>query len=101
MIPEMRAEPGAAGGPEAPERAVDGAVARQSIGVVMTNPTVRSVVYPRRAAAVFDKLCSHPQQRLMALGKISHLGGPVVHLGVDIDRVFGSQGGVIDSFQMP
>src|ERR1051325_6262732 len=83
----MRAEPRAAGGPEAPQWSIDRRCLSPEIGVVMTDPTTRAVLNTRRARAVLDQFRNHPQQRLVTLRKISRLGRPVVHLGVDIDGV--------------
>ena len=54
----------------------------------------RPVVGPRRPSARLAQLLDQVEQRLVALGEVRHLGGPVVHLGVDVDRVLAAPGGV-------
>src|ERR1051325_11992609 len=61
VLPEMRAEPRAASGPEAPEWSIDRRRLSPQIGVVMTHPTVRTVLHTRRARSVLHQLGNHPQ----------------------------------------
>ena len=54
----------------------------------------RAVVRLRGPSARLAQLLDQVEQRLVALGEVRHLGGPVVHLGVDVDRVLAAPGGV-------
>src|SRR5688500_8988919 len=78
VIPKVRAEPCAAGGPHAPEWSIDGSCLSPQIGVVMTHPTARAVMHPRSARAVLDQFGHHPQQRLVTLRQVRGFGRPVV-----------------------
>src|SRR6185369_9773434 len=77
----------AASGPEPPEWSIDGRRLSPEIGVVMTDPAARAVLNLRRARAILNQLRHHPKQRLVTLGEIRRLDGPVVHLRVDVDGV--------------
>src|SRR5678816_3767899 len=87
VIPQMRAKPRAARGPEPPEWSINGRGLSPQIRVVMTNPATRAVLNTRSACAILHQLRHHPQQWLVTLGKVRGLGWPVVHLRVDVDRV--------------
>src|SRR5215207_3319519 len=56
VMPQMRAEPCTAGGPETPKRAIEGGSLSPKIGVVMTNPSSRAVMNTRRARPILDQL---------------------------------------------
>ena len=55
---------------------------------MVRHPAVVDVVELLRGLlAVRDHLVDHVEERLMALGEVRGLGGPVVHFRVDVDRV--------------
>ena len=43
----------------------------------------------------------HFDKRVVTLGEIGHLGGPVVHLDVDVGGVFGVPGGILAGVGIP
>src|SRR5262245_40228538 len=86
-MPEMRAKPCAAGGPETPQWSIDRRRLSPQIGVVMTHPTTRAVMNTRRARAILNQLRHHPQQRLMTFRQVRCLNRPVIHLRIDVDGV--------------
>jgi hypothetical protein len=53
VIPKMGAQPCTSSGPEAPQWTIDWCGSPPQVRVVMTNPTVSSIVHPRSAATVF------------------------------------------------
>src|SRR6185369_3119882 len=87
MTPEVSAKPGAASGPETPERSIYGRCLPPEIRIVMTNPTASTVLNASSARAILNQLGNHSQQRLVTFGQVCRLGRPVVHLGVDVDGV--------------
>src|SRR5258708_38560204 len=84
VIPEMRAQPCAARWPESPQWTIDRRGGSPEIGVVMTNPAARSILYSRRVTSVFYEFSHHSSQWFMTLRQIRSLRRPVVHLRVDI-----------------
>ena len=54
----------------------------------MEDPAAGAVVLPGHLAALVRELADHAEERLGALGEVADLGRPVVHLGVDVGRVF-------------
>ena len=88
MIPEMQAQPRAAHGPHAPVRPINGRGRAPEVGVVMHHPPACAVLRLRGASASHGEVVHHSDERLDALGEVAGFGGPVVHLGVDVDGVF-------------
>src|SRR6185369_147660 len=86
-MPKVSAKPRAARGPETPEWSIDRRRLSPQIGVVMTDPTARSVLNSRRARTILNQLRHHSQQRLMTLRQVRRFNRPVVHLRVDVDGV--------------
>ena len=87
MLPQVLAQPRTARGPEAPQRAVNGGGGPPQVGVVVADPPARAVVHPGSAAARLDQFSHHAQQGFVAFAEVGHFGGPIVHLGVDVDGV--------------
>ena len=94
MIPQMQAQPGAAGRPETPSRAVDGRGRAPQVGVVVDDPAARAVHLPRGPRAGLGEVPHHRDQRGHAFLEPGRLGRPVVHLRVDVDRVLAAPGRV-------
>ena len=70
VLPEVLAEPGAAGGPDAVVRVVDRRRAAPEVGVVVQHPAARAVVGPRPSCGrLADQLVDQVEQRLVALGR--------------------------------
>ena len=59
---------------------------------MMGDPAVHAVIYFRRPGARFRDVLNHFKQRLGAFRQVADLGGPVVHLGVDVDSVLAAPG---------
>ena len=93
MFPEMRAKPGAAGGPDAVD-AVDGGGAAPDVGVVMEDPAAGVVEIVRGAAAADGQVLHHVEQRAGAFTEVGRPRGPVIHLDIDVGGVFAFPGGI-------
>ena len=87
VVPELDAEPGAAGRPQAPLRAVDRPDRAPEIGVVVQHPAARPVVRRGHLGAGRAHLFDEADQRLHALAEVGGIGQPVVHLEIDVGRV--------------
>ena len=86
MLPEILAEPGAAGWPEAPGP-VDRGRCAPEVSVMVSHPAAGTPVHFGRAGARLGQVHDHGVQRLDTLGQVARLGRPVIHLGVDVDGV--------------
>src|SRR4051794_36225676 len=62
VAPQMRAQPRTSGGPKAPQRTIDWCSLPPRVGVVVANPTARSILNPRCPAAVLDQFSYQTQQ---------------------------------------
>ena len=87
MGPQVRGQPGAAVGVHAPEGAVHGTRDAPEVRVVVRHPAVAVIHLPRSNRAGFRQVLDHPEEGDEGLVEAAHVGGPVVHLGVDVDRV--------------
>ena len=97
VLPEVLAEPGAGHRPEGPGGIALAEVAHgrglaPDVGVVVRDPAAAAVVDPRRLASVDGEAPDQVEERLVALGEVRHLGGPHVHLGIDVDRPVAAPG---------
>ena len=89
-LPERDREPRAAGRPHPPLRTIDRRRRAPEIRVVMRHPAARAVHRARRAAAGDREILHQRRQRIHRLLEVRGERGPVVHLGVDVDRVLAS-----------
>ena len=69
-----------------PSMLLIGRRAAPEIGVVMHHPAAAAVLFLRRARAADDEVVDHIEQRLMALAQVAQLGGPIIHLAIDVHR---------------
>ena len=61
---------------------------------MMRHPT-RTVVHgARRLSACYTQVANHREQRFLCLSQITHIGRPVVHLGIDVDGIFRVPSGI-------
>ncbi len=88
----MQAEPRAAHRPHAGLHAIDGDGIPPNVGVVMEHEAARAVEISSDAPAVLTRLIDQVEQRLVHFLKIGNLGGPVIHLGIDVDGVLAVPG---------
>ena len=88
VLPDVGGEPGAARGEHAPRCAVDRAGHTPQVSVVMSHPATTAVHIGGGLHSRLAQVAGHREQRLLRLGQVANEGGPVVHLGVDIDGVF-------------
>ena len=88
MLPDVLAQPHAAHRPHAVAGGIDGRRAAPEVGVVVGHPAGGSVVQFRRFGAVLGQVFDQVEERSRAFGEVGDLGGPVVHLRVDVERVF-------------
>ena len=87
MFPGMLAEPGAADLKDRPA-GLPGNRPRRApeVGVVMRHPTPRAVQPGRYVRTVHAEFASQFDERRMALGKVGRLDGPIIDLGITIER---------------
>ena len=86
-IPERDGEPRAARRPEPPLRAVDRGRRAPEIRVVVGDPATGAIHLAGRACARHGEVLNHGGQRVHRLLQVRGHRRPVVHLGVDVDRV--------------
>ncbi len=84
----MRCEPCASVGPCAVIGLVDYARCAPYVSVVVGDPSGTSVHLAGCRAGIVGEVVDEGEERFVTFGEICHLGGPVVHLGVDVDGVF-------------
>jgi len=92
VVPQVLAQPRAARRPEAPERAVDRPRSSPQVRVMVADPAACAPVDAGGPGAGLGQVHHHRDQRLDALAQGRRLGGPVVHLRVDVDRVLAAPG---------
>ena len=59
---------------------------------MVRNPAAGAVVDRSGFPAIDREFADKGKERFVALGEVGHLGGPVVHLGVDVDRIVAAPG---------
>ena len=84
----MLAEPYAAHRPHSVAGCVHGGRAAPEVGVVVGDPSVGIVIQPRSLLSVLGQVLYQMEERGGAFRKVGDLGGPVVHLSVDVQSVF-------------
>ena len=94
VVPEVVAEPGAAGDPDAVIRGVDGGGAAPEVGVVVQDPAARAVVFLRDRPARLGDIRDEVEERARAFREVRDLDRPVVHLGVDVHGPLAVPGGI-------
>ena len=85
VLPQVLAEPGRAADGGAPGGGFAGRGEAPGIGDHVRHPAARIVVGLGRLAARLDQRRDELVQRLVKFGQIADLGGPVVHLHVDVE----------------
>src|ERR1043165_9653664 len=58
----------------------------------MVNPAARAPLYCRRLSASYGDVLDHLHEWIGQLGKVCRFSKPIVHLGIDVDRVFAAPG---------
>ena len=86
-LEENDRQPGAAGWPQAPLRPVDRRRRPPQIGVVMRDPAAGAVHLPGRSRPGDRQILDQRRHRIHRLLEVRGERRPVVHLGVDVDRV--------------
>ena len=94
VLPEMGCEPGTTRGEHAPGRTIDRSGDTPEVGVVVSHPTVTAVHLTSSELSRLTQVSDHVEERLLGLSQVAYKGRPVVHLGIDVDRVFRIPGGV-------
>ena len=84
----MAGKPTASAYPDTMVRIIDGCCSPPEIGIMMEHPAITIIVVPGRDPAGFHTFIDQVKQGIMAIGKIHHFRRPVIHLRVDIHRVF-------------
>ena len=88
VLPKVRGKPSATTGIHAPRSSIHGSGNTPEVGVVVSHPTTATIHHLRRLGARFAQVTNHREERLCSLAEVADLGGPIVHLGVDVDGVF-------------
>src|SRR5215204_2247649 len=83
----METQPRSAHRPEARMYTVDRDGVAPEVSIVMDNETACSVEILRQSAAVLAGIVDEIEQWLVQLRQVAHFRGPVVHLGIYVDRV--------------
>ena len=90
MPPDVGAEPRCTHRPEGRGNvAVLRVGVTPQIGVMVGDEAAAVIQLPRSALAVGHHAGQQVKQRFLALRQTTDVGGPVVHLGVDVDRILG------------
>ena len=91
-IPQMLAEPGVRRRPHPAERGIDHSADAPDIRIVMGRPTPGAVHSGSRLTPRNAQVADQVDQRAVQLGQVGRFGGPVIHFGIDVDRVFAVPG---------
>ena len=94
VLPQMLGQPCASARPHTGRRIIHHATDTPKIGVMMSQPTLAAVHFTCRFRSRHRQVFQHGEQRLVHLTQVSHLGQPIVHLGIDIDGVFAVPRGI-------
>ena len=92
MLPQMLAKPGATNRPHPESCRVDGRRPSPEIDVVVSYPPAAAVVRSSCLGTRSRDVSKEVEQWLMAFGEITHFSRPVIHLRVNVDRVFAAPG---------
>ena len=84
--PQVLAEPCATRGPHAP-RSVHRSGGAPNVGIVVQAPTAGAIHRTGGLATGLRHLACHADEGLVQFAQMGHLGGPIVHLGIDIGGV--------------
>ena len=91
-IPQRDRKPCASRWPDSPLRTVDRRGGAPQVGVVVRHPAAGAVHLPRRSRAGDRQVGHHRREGIHRLGQVRRQRRPVVHLGVDVDRVLAAPG---------
>ena len=94
MLPNMGGQPGTTRGEHAPGSTVYRTGNAPEVGIVMGHPTTAAIHLTGRLSARHTQVLNHREQGLLGFSQITYQGRPVVHLGIDVDGVFGIPGGI-------
>src|SRR5262245_49500877 len=84
----MQTEPCSTQRPYSRPHTIDRNSVSPDVGIVMDHETARAIEPLRYSATVDSRPIDQVEERLMQFRKIADFGRPVVHLGIDINRVF-------------
>ena len=94
VLPQVRGKPGTTCWEHTPCGTIHRSRNTPQVGVMMRHPT-RTVVHgARRLSACYTQVANHREQRFLCLSQITHIGRPVVHLGIDVDGIFRVPSGI-------
>ena len=88
VLPEMGGQPGAACREHTPSGTIHRSGDTPQVGIMMSHPTTAAIHLLRGHSAGFAQIINHREQRLCGLAQITDIGNPVVHLGIDVNRIF-------------
>ena len=90
----MGGKPGATCWEHAPGRAIHRAGNTPEVGVVVRHPSVAAIHLTGCELSCLTQVSDHVEERLLGLCQVTYEGRPVVHLGIDVNRVFRIPGGI-------
>jgi hypothetical protein len=87
VIPQMQTQPSTAHWPQAPEHTINGHRMSPKVSVVMHNKSTGTVQVLSYVFTISDCVFDQVVKRFVKFREIADLGGPVIHLCVDVDCV--------------
>ena len=87
VFPQVSAEPCPSEGPQAPYRSTDGHGEGVDVAGVMDDPAICAIEFPRRLPTTRHQSVDEIEERFVTLRQPGQLGGPVVHLQIDVGVV--------------
>src|SRR5687768_12766897 len=95
MLPQMSREPRTADRESSPTRSVHRRRDAPDIGILMEDPTLRTIMLAGDLRALVRQLADHFVERLAELRQVRRINRPVVHLCIDVGRVFRIPRGIL------
>ena len=96
MFPEVGAQPRAAQEPIGPPRIALASPDRRSLApdvrIVMRNPATGPIILTSGFVTIVRQVLDQPEKGLVTLGEVGQLRRPIVHLGINIERIVGTPG---------
>ena len=88
VLPEMSGQPGTARREHAPSGTIHRSCDAPQVGIMMSHPTATAVHLLRSHRTGLTQIINHREQGLCSLTQITDIRNPIVHLGIDINRIF-------------
>ena len=86
-VPQVLAQPGITNRPRAAIRIIYGTGHTPQISIMMKHPSTATIHFACRFFSVFTQFTYHLNQRFMQFRQVRNLGGPIIHLRIDIGGI--------------